>query len=262
MITNSDVIQVRTDKPSGTIILNRVGRLNALTADLVEKFSEALSDLHQQKSVRAVIVTGSGNFFSSGTDLFELKEKSLEQNAMQIWHEDCSRFSELLEQMLRFPKPIIAALNGPALGSAAALMLAADLVVAGNDSWLQFPESKIGLVPGMTAPLLSFRAGAGIASRLMLTSEQLSAQRAFELGIYHELVSPELVWARSNELACQIENNSAQSQLMTKQILNETVGEQVLMALQVGAANTAAARTTDSAAEGIAAFVEKREAKW
>lgn len=262
MITNSEVITVRVDKPSATIILNRPEQKNAITSEMVQKFQIALSDLHQEKGVRAVIITGAGDFFSSGTDLKELKNKSLEQNAMDIWHEDSIQFCEMVEQMLRFPKPIIAAVNGPIIGSSAAFMLASDIVLASESAYLQFPEAKLGLVAGHTAPLLTFRVGAGKAARWLLTSEKIEVNEAIAAGIFHELTTNDLIWARANELAKQIEQNASSSIQMTKQILNETIGEEMLTMLNIGGANVAAARTTDSAIEGINAFLEKRDPQW
>jgi len=262
MITNSSVVLVRADKPSGTIILNRPDKKNAITGEVVEKLRQAFDDLHQEKSIRAVILTGSGDHFSSGTDLSELLSKSEEADALEAWHRDTVQFCELLEQMLRFPKPIIAAVNGPVLGSAAALMLASDLVISSESASLQFPEPKRGLVPGYTAPLLSFRIGAGQAARLMLTAEKIAAAEAFRIGIYHELVDTNLIWARANQLAETIKSSAPQSLQMIKQMLNETIGEELLTSINIGAANIAAARTTEAAAEGIRAFLEKRPPKW
>jgi methylglutaconyl-CoA hydratase len=262
MISSSSAIQLRVDKPSGTIILNRPDKKNAITSEMVEKISEAIEDFRQQKSVSSLIIVGSGDYFSSGTDLSELHAKSQEENVFEYWHQDATRFVELIEQMLRFPKPIVAALNGPVMGIANALMLAADIVIASEKATLQFPEAKHGLMPGFSAPLLSFRLGTSQAARLMLTAEPIDAAEAHRIGLFHEIVAADLVWARAHALAQTFQDCAPQSIQMTKQLLNETMGEQLLLALNIAAANLAAARTTDAASEGLQAFAEKRKPKW
>ena len=91
-----------------------------------EQLSEALEDFHGERSVRAVILTGSGDSFCAGTDLSQLKETAESKNALALWHKDSRAFLELIEQMLRFPKPIIASVNGWVLGSGVSLMLASE----------------------------------------------------------------------------------------------------------------------------------------
>ena len=262
MIAISDNIQLRKDAPSGSIIINRPNRRNALSREIIDSIRQALEDFYQERNVRAIILTGAGNTFCSGTDLEELRDSTLESNAMEIWQEDASRLQDLIEYMLRYPKPIIAAINGWAIGSGVALMLAADVVIASESAQLQMPESKLGLNAGLTAPLLAFRAGTALAADLLITGRALSAVRGLETGLFHELVNDDLVWARAQELAIDCAQGAAHSHLLSKQMLNETVGEQLFMQLSIGSANMASARTTEAAIEGINAFLEKRRPEW
>ena len=262
MIAISDNVQIRKDKPSGTIIINRPNRRNALSREILGGIQQALEDLHQENGVAAVILTGSGSTFSAGTDLVELQETAAGKDANEIWHQDVSRFQQLIETMLRYPKPIICAANGWVVGSGAALMLASDIVVADKNAQVVFPEANRGLFSGVAAPLLAFRIGASQASRLLLSSQTLDATTALQLGLFHECVNNELLWARCQELANGVSNGAKQSHQLAKQMINETVGEELFTQISIGAANTAAARTTDAAKEGIAAFLEKREPTW
>ena len=181
---------------------------------------------------------------------------------MSRWHEDTREYQELIEYMLRYPKPIVAAINGLVAGSAMALMLAADIVVASDSATVSMPEARRGLVSGIAAPLLAFRIGAGQANRMLLTGNQIDATTAMELGLFHELVEDDLVWARSQEVCADIAAGAMQSHQMSKRMINETIGEEIFTQLSIGAANTATARTTEAAKEGIAAFIEKREPNW
>jgi len=255
-------LQVRVDAPSGTIILKRPDRRNALSRDLVNRLRQALSDLHQEKSVRAVILTGTGDVFCAGTDLHEIQSTSATDDSQLQWQKDASQFRQLLEQMLQFPKPIIAALNGPAIGSGTALVLAADLVLGTSSSSFCVPEVKRGLVGGWTAPLLAFRVGAGHAARLLLTAMEMDAEQAHRIGLYQEIVPHDMIWVRANELAQTVAQSSHEAVTSTKRLLNETVGDAIRTQLFSAAAATASARTTAAAAEGVAAFLEKRAPEW
>ena len=262
MIAISDNVQTRRDGPSGTIVINRPDRRNALSREIVEMISQALDDFHSERSVRAVILTGTGDTFCSGTDLYQLKETSESQDAFRIWHEEAKEFLELIEKMLRFPKPIIASVNGWVVGSGVSLMLASDMVVAGNGSSLLLPEALRGLNAGITTPLLSFRLGTSVTSSILYSGAPVSATEAKSLGLFHELVEDELLWAQCFELAKQCSTGARESHQMTKQLINETIGESLFTQLSIGAANMAAARTTEAAKEGVNAFLEKREPKW
>lgn len=262
MIAISDNIQLRKDAPSGSIIINRPNRRNALSREIIDSIRQALEDFHQETNVRAIILTGAGNTFCSGTDLQEVRDSVPEKNALEIWHQDAARFQELIEYMLRYPKPIIAAVNGWVLGSGVSLMLAADIVVASESAHLMMPEARLGLNAGLTSPLMAFRIGAGPTSNLLISGRTLSSSAAMALGLFHEVVSDDLVWARAQQLAIDCTQGAAHSHLLTKQLLSETVGEQLFMQLSIGAANTASARTTDAAIEGVNAFLEKRKPDW
>jgi len=262
MTANSEIVQTRADRPSGTITINRPARKNALSRQIVANLIEAFEDLHQERNVRAVILTGTGDHFCSGTDLRELKESAESKNAHQLHHADVVQMQNLIETMLRYPKPIIAAVNGFTVGSGMALMLAADMVVAGENAKFQLPEALRGLTAGISAPLLAFRIGTGRASALLHSGKSLNAAEALAAGLIHDVVADDLIWARSFEIAKQCAAGARESHQITKQMLNETIGENLFTQLSIGAANMAAARTTPAALEGIKAFLEKRDPNW
>jgi len=254
------IVDVRKNIPSGTIVINNPKLANAIPAFGYLQLRQAFDDLHQEKSVRAIILTGSGNVFSSGTDLKQLNTE-LKREA-QASHQDIELLNELLLAMLRFPKPIIAALNGPAIGSAAALALGCDFVIAAKQATLQLPEVKLGLAAGSAATMLNFRVGAAIAARYSITGQPISAEIGSQMGLIHDVVEEDLVWARAHQLAVEIESTSSQSIQMTKRLLNESVADQLETQLQVSGAMTAAARTTSHANLGINAFLEKETPEW
>jgi len=255
-------ILVKKTVPSGTIVLNRPDKRNALSRRLLDELSQAFSDLHQEKSVRAVILTGAGSSFCAGMDLAEMQQTSQQPDAFAQWHTDAVQYRELIDQMLRFPKPIIAAVNGPAVAGGMGLLLACDIVIAAPEAKVGLPEPKRGVVAGMVAPLLVFRAGASHAANLLLTGRLIDSDAAQRIGLIHEVVPSDLVWARAQEVAAEIATCAPESIQLTKRLLNETIGEHLGTLLTVGAADSATARTTEAAREGLAAFLEKRQPKW
>ncbi|MDZ4780208.1 MAG: enoyl-CoA hydratase-related protein, partial [Planctomycetia bacterium] len=121
---------------------------------------------------------------------------------------------------------------------------------------------KRGIVAGIVSPLLAFRVGGGQAARLLLTAATIDANEAHRLGLFHELIDEDRLWARAVELAGQCAQSAPQALQLTKRMLNETIGESLFGQLTSGAAVSATARTTEAATEGLNAFLEKREPRW
>ena len=115
---------------------------------------------------------------------------------------------------------------------------------------------------GIVAPLLAFRIGAGRAGYLLLSAQTIDAAQATSYGLVHEIIADEKVWARAVQIAEECAGSAPEALQLTKRMLNETIGERLASELSVGAAASATARTTDAAAEGLAAFLEKRAPKW
>jgi methylglutaconyl-CoA hydratase len=255
-------VQLKVHDFVGTIVLDRPDRRNALSRAMLAELQQAIEDLHGEKRVRAVVLTGAGSAFCAGMDLEEMLETSQSDNPHVRWHEDAVAYRDLVETMLRFPKPIIAAVNGPAVAGGAGLVLACDIAIGGKDARFGLPEPLRGIVAGLVAPLLAFRIGGGAAGYLLLTGQILSAAETQRFGVFHEIVDTDKVWARAAEVAGHCARCAPEALQLTKKMLNETIGEPLGTLLSVGAAVSATARTTEAALEGLAAFLEKRAPQW
>ncbi len=258
------LVTLKKNVPSGTIILNRPDRRNALSRDLLAELIQAFDDFHQEREVRAVILMGAGSAFCAGMDLAEMQDTAElpEEDAQAQWHEDAVQYRDVIEKMLRFPKPIVAAVNGPAVAGGAGLVLASDIVLAAPEAVFGLPEPKRGLVAGLVAPLLTFRIGGGYAAKLLLSTEVIDANEAHRIGLFHEIVTSDLIWAQANQIATECAKSAPEAMQLTKRMLNETIGEQLETMLNAGAAVSATSRTTEAAREGLKAFLEKREPVW
>jgi methylglutaconyl-CoA hydratase len=265
MYMPSSAIEVKVHDAAGTIVLNRPDYGNALTRSMVQQLVEALDDLYLEKQVRAIILTGAGDSFSVGVDLAEQKASQNVESAganEEQWGADAADFRDLLVRMLEITKPIIAAVNGPALAAGAALVAAADVVVASDAATFGLPDARHGLVAGLAAPLVCFRIGAGHGARLLLTGQTIDADEARRLGLFHELIGADKVWARAMQLAQECAAGAPEAIQLTKRLLNETLGENLATQLSAGAVMAATARTTEAAEEGIAAMLDGRPPQW
>jgi enoyl-CoA hydratase/carnithine racemase len=256
------LVQIQVHGNVGTVTLNRPEKRNALSRELLANLHEAFFDLHQERRVRTVILTGAGSAFCAGMDLAEMQATAQADDPMRQWGADAEIYHDVLTSMLRFPKPIVAAVNGPVVAGGAGLMLAADIVLAAPSAKFGLPEPRRGIVAGIVSPLLAFRVGAGRAARLLLEAAMIEAAEAYRIGLYHELVEPNQLWARAVQVAGECAQGAPEALLLTKRMLNETIGEHLFTLLSAGAAASATARTTEAAAEGVAAFLEKRPPQW
>jgi methylglutaconyl-CoA hydratase len=261
---STSVVDVRITGPVGTIVLNRPGRRNALSRTMLEQLAQALGDVHLEKRVRAVVLTGAGSAFCAGMDLNEMHAAAAlpDHEKQQDFGDTAEQYCEVVTQMMELPKPIIASVNGPAVAGGAGLVLASDIVVACPAAQFGLPEPRRGIVAGVVAPLLAFRAGGSTAARLLLTSSLIPAEEAHRLGIYHELIDEPRLWARCVQLGEECAAGAPEALQLTKRLLYETIGEQLSTQLSVGAAMSATSRTTEAAQEGLTAFVEKRRPEW
>lgn len=264
MYMSSHAIDVKVTGAVGTIVLNRPQRRNALTRAMLSQLAEAFRDLHMEKRVRAVVLTGAGSAFCAGMDVHEMHAAATlpEDDKNQEWGDTAETYAELVTQMIQLPKPIIASVNGPAVAGGAGLVLACDIVVATPSAQFGLPEPRRGLIAGVVAPLLAFRVGGSAAARLLMTSALYPAGETLRLGIYHELIDEPRLWARCAQLGEECAAGAPESMQLTKRLLYETIGEQLATQLSVGAAMSATARTTEAAQEGLTAFVEKRRPEW
>lgn len=258
-------VEVKIHDQVATLLIDRPEKHGALSPGLLTDLRQAFSDVHQEKRVRAVVLTARGQSFSSGVDMDVLKQirKLPDQEQLGQWFEYWRQLAETCEEMLRFPKPVIAAVDGPAIGAGFAIALACDMIVASTEATFSAQAVRHGLVGGITAALLSFRIHTSLASRMSLTGIPMSASEAHATGLIAEPpVSSDQIWVTAMKWAKESSVGSPQAIQATKRLLNESIGEALLTQISAAAADSAAACTTESAAEGIDAFAKKKPPKW
>ena len=242
----------------GWITLNRPDKLNALNREVFERLGEALATLEASTSAAVGVLHGSGRAFAAGADI---------QDYVDISVKDYRAFMDIgrapTDLIGRLTKPVIAAVQGFALGGGFELTLACDLVVAAENARFGLPEPKLGLVPGgggtQRLPRL---VGRTRAYDVLLTGRFLTAQEALEWGLVNRVVPKEELLAAAAEPGAAMAARAPQALAVIKRIVRDGLESPLPSALTLEQDATARLIVTDDALEGIAAFVEKREPRF
>jgi len=213
--------------PVSVITLNRPQVLNAMNARLWIELENALTQASEDEAVKAVIITGAGRAFSTGADLKESKNRDITAYRAYL-----VRLQEATRRILRFEKPIIAAVNGYALGSGYELALACDIRIAAHDAQIGSPEARVSSsVTGGAFRLLPQLVGPGKAKELLFTAENISGREAAAIGLVNKSVPLGDLMPEAMAMAKKIADNSAFSISMIKKGLHMASGEASLETL-------------------------------
>ena len=215
------------DKGIATIRLNRPKVLNAMNKQLWLDFQVALEDVKNDPEIKVLIITGEGRAFSTGADLKDSKDRSIED-----YRDYLVELQETSRTIIRFEKPIIAAINGYALGSGYELALACDIRLAAKEAKIGSPEARVtSSVTGGAMRLVQDLIGPGKAKELLFTSEYIDGSEAERIGLVNKAVPLDQLMEKTSEMAKKIAENSAFSIKMIKKGLNMARGEVSLEAL-------------------------------
>ncbi|TDA63445.1 MAG: enoyl-CoA hydratase/isomerase family protein [Clostridia bacterium] len=239
-----------------TITLNRPKQMNAISKKMISELKETLSAAQEDPEVWAIILTGNEKVFSAGIDIGEIKEFAGPFAAFAA----SRRFQDLMVQIENLPKPVIAAVNGMALGGGFELMISCDLRVAALDARLGTPEVGLGTIPagGGTTRLprmLPFCK----AMELLLLGEPVSGSEAAQLGIVNKAVANTDVLATAQALAERITEKSPLAVSRIKEIARSSVEVDMLSTLRIEAQSLAILSTSEDYKEGTNAFFARRE---
>jgi len=217
------------DKAEGIAVikLNRPQVMNAMNKQLWLDFQAALEDAKNDPDMKVLIVTGEGRAFSTGADLKESKNRTIEQ-----YRDYLVALQETSRKIIRFEKPTIAAINGYALGSGYELALACDIRIAADEAQIGSPEARVtSSVTGGAMRLVQDLIGPGKAKELLFTAEYIDGKEAEKIGLVNRSVPLERLMDETREMARKIAKNSSFSITMIKRGLNMARGEVSLEAL-------------------------------
>ena len=242
-----------------TITLNRPDKRNAISYDLIADLLQALDEV-KKSPARVLILTGAGKAFCSGMDLENLKGligRTPEQNI-----EDSRTMVSLFRSLYEFPKPTIAAVNGPAIAGGTGLALLCDFTLAVPEAKFGYTEVRIGFVPAIVSTFLLRQVGEKIARDLLLTGRIFDAEEAMRIGLLSEIVPQEQLMARARERADQLLECSPLSIAYTKRLLTEHARAELEEQIEAAIRENAGIRASQDFREGITSFLEKRKPHW
>jgi 2-(1,2-epoxy-1,2-dihydrophenyl)acetyl-CoA isomerase len=258
-------VNLHRDGAAATIELNRPEALNAWNGALGDELLEAVRSVAGDDGVRAVVVTGAGRAFSSGADLRDLtgREDRTPEGHVDVRRVLDERYHPIITTIRTMPKPVLAAVNGPAVGIGMSLALAADLVVAAESAYFLLAFVNIGLVPdGGSSLFVPSRVGLARASEMAMLGERVPAAKALEWGLVNRVVSDATLMSEADALADRLANGPTRSYAGTKQQLNAWQFSRIEGQLELEATLQQEMAQSRDFMEGVAAFVSKREARF
>jgi 2-(1,2-epoxy-1,2-dihydrophenyl)acetyl-CoA isomerase len=249
------------DAGVGRLTLNRPDSLNAWTPEFGGELKQVIEQEAADESVRALLVTGAGRGFSSGADLKAGFEPAPDDGMPDIRKELVEVYHPIIAGVRRLEKPVVAAVNGPAVGIGASLAFAADLVLAAESAFFGLAFVNIGLMPdGGSTLFVPAAVGKARAFQMALLGERVPAAQALEWGLVNYVHPDDALLGEANELVEKLAAGPTLSYASSKRALNQMLFPNLDDQLELEAdLQHALARTRDFT-EGVSAFVEKRDA--
>jgi enoyl-CoA hydratase len=242
----------------GYLTLNRPEVRNAFNQEMIDEIRDALRTIDKDEEIRVLIITGAGRAFQAGADIAELSV----MKPMDIlrWNEGIVRINAALEKLRQ---PVIAAINGAAMGGGLELAISCTLRVIAESARMALPEVKLGIIPGTGGTQrLPRLIGKGRAAQLLITGDTITAQDAYEIGLVNRAVPDGEAVRAAEELAHKIMANAPIAVEMAKDALE--IGKDLPLehAVQYSQKNCVTCFSTEDMKEGMSAFLEKRPANF
>src|SRR3954470_14314360 len=242
-------LRIERDGSVLRVTLARPERRNAFDAELIRELTEAFADVGD---VRAVVLSGDGESFCAGADV------DWQRSAIDLSYddnvEDALRLYRMLEAVDSCPAPVVAPVQGYALGGGSGLVCCTDVAIASPDAVFGFSEVKLGIIPAVISPFVFARIGTAAARRLFLTGERFDAETALRIGLVHE-VAEDLGGAVDRALE-ELASAGPEASRAAKQLIRDRPAPDDLARL------AARLRAGDEGQEGLRAFLDKRRAAW
>jgi 2-(1,2-epoxy-1,2-dihydrophenyl)acetyl-CoA isomerase len=256
-------VNVHVHDGVGLIQLNRPQKMNAIGALTRKQLGDAIKQVERDDAVRVVVLTGSGRAFCSGADVTEMAQEGAGMRTPEdVGNVLRNEYMPMLTRLRTMPKPVIAALNGPAVGIGASYALACDIRIAVPEAYLLEAFVNIGLAPdGGVSWLLPRLAGTGIAYEMFFTGKPLQAADAYRLGVINRLVPAEKLEDEVRELAGQLASQPTGALAAAKRAVTHALESTYEEALEFESYLQEAQAASPEFAEGVRAFLAKRSKK-
>jgi 2-(1,2-epoxy-1,2-dihydrophenyl)acetyl-CoA isomerase len=257
-----DTVNLWLDGSGATIELNRPETLNAWNKQFAQDLLAALERCAEGEDVRAVRITGAGRAFSSGADLKDMGSEDITpEGRPDVYKVLTERYHPIMRAIREMPKPVIAAVNGGAIGIGCSLALCCDLLVAGESSYFLLAFVNIGLAPdGGSSLFVPARIGAARAIEMAMLGERVPAAQALEWGLVNRVVPDGELMSESASLLARLAAGPTRAYAANKQLINAQLYGRLEEQLELEARLQREMAGTDDLIEGVSAFLQKRPA--
>jgi methylglutaconyl-CoA hydratase len=239
----------------GLILLNRPEKRNALNPEIIEAVKNKINSIKEDNDIKILIISGEGSSFCAGADLEYLNE--LKKYDAIVNEKDSKNLAELFLNIYNFPKPVIAAVNGPAIAGGCGLASVCDFIIADTDNAkFGYSEVKIGFVPAIVSAFLVKKVGEGKAKQLLLSGEIINSRKAYDLGLVNLL--SENVLEDSFVLAEKLSKNSLTSLILTKRMISSISNLSIDEAVNFSIGLNTISRSTEDFKNGLNNFLNKK----
>jgi methylglutaconyl-CoA hydratase len=236
------------------ITLNRPDKRNAITDEMISALRGALQRASQDSAIRLLLIRGAGKDFCAGLDLSEVLRSAEDASASIA---SARRLGDMYIAMRRHPKPIVAAVQGRALGGGAGIATACDLIVAAESAQFGYPEVKLGFIPAIVAAMLRRAVNERHALEMALTGEPVSAARACAIGLINRVYPDAEFDAGVERYIAALAEKSATAMSLSKALLYQTDGMSFEASIEAGVQANVRARTTDDFKRGVERFLKR-----
>jgi methylglutaconyl-CoA hydratase len=242
------------------VTLARPDVRNAFNADVIAELHAAFERIASADNVRAVVLAGEGTVFCGGADINWMRESldlSFEANAI-----DAERMSDMFRAIDNCPRPVIARIQGAALGGGAGLAAACDIAVAADGAVFGFTEVKLGIIPAVISPFVLAKIGASQTRALFLTGERFDATRALRIGLVHEVVAADALDATIERYIAEIRSAGPYAVSAAKLLIRRVMDATYEASRAITTRAIADQRISPEGQEGLRAFLERRKASF
>ncbi|MBS1260834.1 MAG: Hydroxycinnamoyl-CoA hydratase-lyase [Calditrichaeota bacterium] len=255
-----ETASLQLDDGLATVTMNRPDRRNAFTGGMVRDLSELFRALVDEPACRCIVLTGEGSAFSAGADIDYMREMKRAGEAENV--EDAKALADLLHLIYTHRKPVIAKVNGAAIGGGLGLVAACDIAIGSRGCKFAFSEVRLGIVPAVIAPYVVKAIGEKKARRYMLTGDVFHDEDAVKLGLLEASVAPVDLDKAVQRLAESTFATAPSAVAECKELIRRVAVRPADEVRDYTARLIARLRTGEEGQEGMAAFLEKRAPAW
>lgn len=257
----TSTLDIQRSGPVARVFLNRPEVRNAFNDGVIAELTEAFAALGTDATLRCIVLGGHGKAFCAGADLSWMRAM-----AGYAWEEnraDAQRLADMLWTIWRCPVPVVGRIHGDCYAGGVGLAAVCDLLVASEAAGFCLSEAKLGLLPATIGPYVVKAMGEQQARRWFVTAERFDAARAQAMGFVHEVVAPEALDTKVDELVATLVANGPMAVRACKRLVQDLAGRAIDDALRADTARRIAdIRASDEGREGVQAFLGKRSPAW